>query len=146
MPTCVGIDLVLNMLGGDGRYTPDTPVYKFMMGFSAVLDSIVETQPFYDVRKKLLKGYTVSEIIEPMLFNNFVPDRNAHFNFRTEPERRYPASAFSSQSGKILMSLLCVLMIPLSKLAPLAAVTALPAATLIKKRGRKKKPVMPERY
>ena len=140
------INFALNMLGGDGEYTPDTPVYKFLMGLSAVIDSIVETQPFYDVRKKLLKGYTVSEIIEPMLFNNLVPDRNAHFNFRTEPERRYPAAAFSSQSGEILMGLLCVLMIPLSRLAPIAAVIALPAATLIKKHGRKKNPVTPERY
>lgn len=140
------MELVMNMLGGDGEYTPDTPVYKFMMGIGAVLDGIIETQPFYDVRKKLLKGYTVSEIIEPMLFNNFVPDGNAKFDFRKEPEKKYDTQSFASNSGDILMGFLCILMIPLSKAAPFVAVTALPVATVMKKLGRKKNPPRPERY
>lgn len=140
------IELVLNMLGGDGAYTPDTPEYKFMMGLSAVLDSIIETQPFYDVRKNVLKGYTVREIIEPMLFNNGVGDSNTCFNFRTEPEKRFETHPFTSSCGDIVMAALCVIMIPLSKAAPFAAVAALPAATLIKKIKRKKNPPMPERY
>ena len=104
------IELALNMLGGDGAYTPDTPEYKFMMGLSAVLDSIIETQPFYDVRKNVLKGYTVSEIIEPMLFNNGVGDSNTRFNFRTEPEKRCETHPFTSSCGDIVMAALCVIM------------------------------------
>ncbi len=140
------INVVFNMLGGDGQYTPDTPEYKFMMGLCAVIDSLLETIPFIDIRKKTLKGYTVTEIIEPMLFNNFVPDGNARFNFREEPKGRYPEMKFKSHAGDVLMTILCVLMIPLSVLAPIAAVVALPIATLKKKNGRKNNPPKPERY
>lgn len=138
--------LVMNMLGGDGEFTPDMPVYKFMMGLCAVLDSIAETQPFFDVRKKILKGYTLSETVEPMLFNNSVGDRDAEFDFHVEPDKKYDTLPFSSSAGDILMILLSVIMFPLAKFAPLAAVSALPVATLVKKRNRRKNPPMPERY
>ncbi len=137
---------VTNMLGGDGEYTPDTPTYKFMMGLCAVLDSIIETQPFYDVRKNVLKGYTVSEIIEPMLFNNFVPDRNADFDFTKEPEKKMPTPVIVDHTGEVLMTLLSLAVLPLLKVAPVAAAAALPGITVLHKLKRKKNSPTPEKY
>lgn len=140
------INMALNMLGGDGEYTPDTPVYKFVMGLCAVLDSIEETQPFYDVRKNVLDRYSFTEIVEPMLFNDGVGDREAKFNFRTEPKSRFDAPRFKSSAGDTFMLLLSIMVIPFAKYAPIAAVAALPAATIAKKISRKKNPVVAERY
>ncbi|NMP38134.1 MAG: metallophosphoesterase [Clostridiales bacterium] len=139
------ITLVMNMLCGDGSYTPDTPTYKFMMGFSAFLDSVIDTQPFSDIKKKL-KGYSISQIIEPMLFNNYVPDNNAEFDFTQPPEPHFETPVFKSHGGDIIMALLCVLAVPLAALSPVAAVLALPVMTIKKKKRLKANLQGPERY
>ncbi len=141
------MDLVHNMLGGDGSFTPDTPMYKFMMGTCAFLDSIIDTQPFKNIKKDILKGYSVSEVIEPMLFNNFIPDNNANaFDFTKKPTARLETPVYKSHAGEILMLLLSILVLPLAKLMPFAAVAALPAMTIRKKMQAKKHKVLPERY
>ncbi len=140
------MELVLNMLGGDGIYTPDTAIYKFTMGLSAVLDSIIDAQPFADIKVKKLKGYSIAEIIEPMLFNNFVPDANAEFDFTKKPKERYETQKFKSHAGEILMAILCVLAIPLAVLTPIVAVVLLPISTVKKKQRLNKNSQQPERY
>ncbi len=140
------MELVLNMLGGDGAFTPDTPVYKFMMGLSAVLDSVIDAQPFADIKNKKLKGYSISEIIEPMLFNNFIHDGNAEFDFTQKPKARFNTPKIKSCTGEILMIILCILAIPLAVLSPIAAIVILPILTLKKKQKIKKNPPLPESY
>ncbi len=141
------MELVLNMFSGDGIYTPDTPVYKFMMGASAVLDSIINAQPFYDLKKKLLKGYSVSEVVEPLLFNNFIPDGNAEFYFTEKPMPRYETKKTRSFVGEFLIAVLCILMIPVAIWAlPVIGLVILPALAIKKKKDLKKNPVTPERY
>ncbi|MCH5198918.1 MAG: metallophosphoesterase [Oscillospiraceae bacterium] len=139
------MELVINMQCGDGNYTPDTPVYRFMMGFAAAADSIIASFPFIDIRKKLL-GYTVSQVIEPMLFNNFIPDNNADFKFDILPEKRMPTPAFCSMAGDILMSVLSVFAIVLSPLSPIAASAVIPVLTIRKKIKNRVSPHLPERY
>ena len=140
------MDLVHNMLGGDGSYTPDTPIYKTLMAFSAILDSIIDAQPFKNIKKDLLKGYSVSEFMQPMLFNNYIPDNNASFDFSVEPQPRIQLPTYSSHAGEILMTALCLLALPFAKIAPVAAIAAVPAMTIKNKLKNKKHPVHPERY
>ena len=139
------MDLAVNMQTGDGQYTPDTPEYKFMMGLSAVLDSIVKVQPFYPVEKKLL-GYTITQVIEPMLYKKGVPDGDADFVFDRLPDDRGAACGFYSHAGEALMLLLSGAAMLLSPVSPVLTSLALPALTLLKKRRTGRKPVLPERY
>ncbi len=139
------MDLTVNMQAGDGQYTPDTPTYKFMMGLSAVLDSVIRAQPFYPLEKKL-QGYTVSQIIEPMLCNNGVGDNDAEFVFDRLPPQRFSSRAYHSAAGDVLMAVLSATAVLLSPLAPVAASLAVPIMTLKKKSRIKRSPYRPERY
>lgn len=139
------LELAVNMQCGDGKYTPDTAIYRFMMGFAAAADSIIDAQPFVDIRKKLL-GYKMTEIIEPMLFNNYIPDNNAEFNFDVLPEKRTPTPAYKSDAGDILMSVLSVFAVLLSPLSPIAASAVIPVLTIRKKIKNKASHSTPERY
>ena len=130
---------------GDGKYTPDTAVYKIIMGLAAFLDSVIDTQPFTDVRK-ILKGYSISQFTQPMLFNNYVPDNNAEFDFTRMPDPRFQTPELKSHAGDYIMTVLSILAIPLAVLSPLAAITALPAAVIKKKKKLKASPPAPERY
>ena len=139
------MDLTVNMQCGDGQYTPDTPIYKFMMGFSAAADSLIAAQPFVGV-EKLLEGYTVAQIVEPMLFKNGVPDNDAAFRFDRIPAPTAVSPVFTSHAGDILMGLLSVLALLASPLSPAVTALILPALTLMKKNKLKKHPYRPERY
>lgn len=137
------MNAVFNMLAGDGKYTPDTPEYKVLMGLATVLDSIADTQPFADVRKKFLKGYSVSDIIKPLCFNNFVSDNEAEFDFTVRPAIRKPTIDYKSHAGDILMVIICILVIPLSIFLPAIAIVGVPALTISKKIQNKKNPPKP---
>ena len=116
------------------------------MGLAAVCDSLIDAQPFYDLRGKTLKGYSVLEIIEPMLCNRYVPDNDAAFDYTKVPAPAWPEAAFTSRAGDCVMAALCLLAIPLSHLLPTAVTLALPAVTLLHKRKIAKHPPQPERY
>ena len=139
------MDLTVNMQAGDGQYTPDTPVCKFMMGLAAVADSVIAAQPLLPIEKKL-QGYTISQILEPMLYNNGVPDNEADFVFDRLPDARYPAPDFRSHAGDILMAVLSAAAILVSPLSPVAVSLALPVMTLLKKKKNRRSPILPERY
>ena len=139
------IAAAVNMQCGDGEFTPDTPEYKFMMGMCAFIDSIISTQPFKDLSGKL-KGYSVSQIVEPMLFNNYIPDNDADFDFTKLPEPRVKVPELKSCGGDVLMTVLWVLAVPLSVLAPVITAAALPVAVVKKKKRLKASPIRPERY
>lgn len=139
------MDLTINMQAGDGAYTPDTPVYKFMMGLSAVLDSVISTQPFYPIEKKL-QGYTITQIVEPMLYNNGVGDNDTDFVFDRLPEQRFAPRAFHSNAGDVLMLVLSAVAVLVSPVSPLLTSLALPALTFAKKKKNRRSPSRPERY
>lgn len=139
------MDLTVHMQAGDAPYTPDTPIYKFMMGLCAVLDSVIRSQPFFPIEKKL-QGYTLSQIVEPMLYNNGVPDNDAEFVFDRLPDERFSPCAYSSRAGDVLMIVLITAAVLLSPLSPIAASLALPVMTLLKKKKDRRAPHLPERY
>lgn len=132
------IETAFNMLIGDGAYTPDSPEYKVIMSVSAMLDSIINTQPFIDVKSKLLGGYSVSDIIEPMLFNNSASNREGCLNLNEIPPLRTETPIYKSHAGAILMGIIYILLLLLSPLAPIAIAIGLPVLT-IKKRKKLKK-------
>ena len=138
------MDAAINMQAGDGKYTPDTPVYKFIMGLCAVIDSVLGAQPFFPIEKKL-QGYSITQIVEPMLYKKGVPDGDADFIFDRLPDEG-AAPAFPSRAGDALMLLLSAAAILLSPLSPIAASLALPVMTLRKKIKLRKAPPRPERY
>lgn len=136
---------VVNLQCGDGAFTPDTAVYRFMMGLSAALDSMADAQPFVDVNK-LLQGYRVKDVMEPLLFNNYVPDNDAFFRFDRLPEPGTQTPAFKSHAGDVLMAVLTAAAALLVTAAPAAAAAVLPALSLLKRYKLKKNPPAPERY
>ncbi|HHU84936.1 MAG TPA: metallophosphoesterase [Clostridiales bacterium] len=71
--------VAMNMLTGDGKYTPETAEYKFLSAFAENIDKVIGSIP-YDIKNKKLKGYSISEIVLPMLYNAGVPDNNAVLN------------------------------------------------------------------
>ncbi len=139
------MDCAINMQCGDGQYTPDTPVYKFMMGLCAVADSVIAAQPFFGLEKRL-QGYTTAQIVEPMLFKNGVPDNNACFRFDRVPSPTAVTPVFTSRAGDVLMALLSVFALLISPASPALTALAIPALTLLKKNKLKKQPPRPERY
>ena len=139
------IDAVIHMQTGDGPYTPDTPICKFMLGLSAAADSVLQTQPFYPI-EKALQGYTITQIVEPMLYNNGVPDNDADFVFDRLPQQRFTHPVYRSHAGETLMLVLSAAAVLLSPLAPFAASLALPVMTIRKKQKHRRSPVVPERY
>ena len=132
------IETAFNMLIGDGAYTPDTPEYKVLMSFSAMIDSIIDTQPFVDIKSKFLGGYSVSDIIEPMLFNNSVSDRAATIKLSQIPPLRMETPVYKSYAGSVFIGIIYILALLLSPLAPIAIVVGLPVLTIKKKLQDKK--------
>ena len=132
------IESAFNMLIGDGSYTPDTPEYRILMPICAMLDSIIDTQPFINVKDEYLGGYSVKEIIEPMLFNNSAPDREGTLDLTDIPPSRTDTPVYTSHAGDILMGVIYVLALVLSPLLPIAVAIALPVLTVKKKRKAKK--------
>ena len=132
------IETVFNMLIGDGAFTPDTPEYKVVMPLCAMADSVIDTQPFVDVKNRFLGGYSVSEIFEPMLFNNYAPDREGSIDLTKVPDNRVETPVYTSHAGDFLMGVTYVLSLALSFLAPAVTAIALPVMTVRKKLKSKK--------
>lgn len=137
------VETAFNMLIGDGNHTPDTPEYKILMSLCAKLDSIIDTQPFIDVRKKFLGGYSVTQVIEPMLYNSSVPDREAEIDFTVMPENASAAPVYTSHAGEAVMGAVYAAAVLLSFLYPAAAAVGIPLITLKKKLKEKKNPTEP---
>lgn len=135
--------IVFNMLTGDGSYTPETPEYRILMSIAAIGDSIIDAQPFADIRNKVFKGYTVSQVAEGMLFKNGVSDCKAAFDFTKKQPKHYVTSAMKSHVGDILMLFVWILSLPVSLLAPAAAAIGIPVKYIMKKINIKKHPASP---
>nr|MCR5041334.1 hypothetical protein [Clostridia bacterium] len=139
------MDAAVNMQTGDGRYTPDTPICRFMLALCDVLDSVVRVQPFYPIEKKLL-GYSLRQIVEPMMYKNDVPDNDCSFVFNVMPDKKYDPPVYPSHAGEIVIAVLSAAAAMLSPLAPIASALAIPALTVLKRKKTKNNPYSPERY
>lgn len=73
------VSLVANLYGGDSPYTPDTAHYKITMGILAIIDSILSVLGI-KIGKFLKGAESVQSLVEPLLYNNGICDRQAVLN------------------------------------------------------------------
>ena len=69
------LELVANLYRGNAHYSPDTVEYKITMGSFKKIEKLLST--FRVDAKKILSGYTLSEFVEPLLYNSGLDDDNA---------------------------------------------------------------------
>lgn len=67
-------DIVSNLYRGNAPYSPETVEYKLMTGSVKKIEKLMKH--LHIDAKKLLAGYTLSEFIEPLLFNSGLDDDN----------------------------------------------------------------------
>ncbi len=68
------LELVANLYRGNAPYSPDTVEYKITMGSFKKIEKILS---FFRVdSRKLLSGYTLTEFVEPLLYNSGLDDDN----------------------------------------------------------------------
>lgn len=71
-------DIVAGLYKGNPGYTPHTVEYKIAMGLGTKIDRI--TKLLRIDMKKVLNGYTVSQVLEPLLYNSGLDDDNFEVN------------------------------------------------------------------
>jgi hypothetical protein len=72
------VDLVLsivsNLYRGNAAYSPDTAEYKIVMGTMKKIEKLL---PRFRINiKDILSGYTLTEFVEPLLYNSGIDDDN----------------------------------------------------------------------
>ena len=72
------MELVANLYRGNAPYSPDTAEHKIMMGTTKKAERLLSLMHI-DIRK-LLSGYSLSEFIEPLLYNSGLDDDNVVLN------------------------------------------------------------------
>ncbi|MCQ2484501.1 MAG: metallophosphoesterase [Clostridia bacterium] len=121
------IDLVMHLYSGDAPYTPDTPQYRITMGLCAIIDSIFKAirLPF----SKLVKGFdSVGELIEPLLYNKGICDKEARLPKRADKEAvseicsKAEPVAITSRKGPFIVAVLILLILILIPFIPLIAI------------------------
>ncbi len=68
------MELVANLYRGNAPYSPETVEYKITMGSFKKIEKLLST--FRVDSKKLLSGYSLTEFIEPLLYNSGLDDDN----------------------------------------------------------------------
>ena len=66
--------LVSNLYQGNASYSPDTAEYKIMMGLMKKAEKLLSTLRINI--KDILGGYTLTELVEPLLYNSGLDDDN----------------------------------------------------------------------
>lgn len=69
------LKLVENLYLGNASYSPETVEYKITMGTMKKIEKL--TCILHIDLKKLLKGYTLTQTVEPLLYNSGIDDDNA---------------------------------------------------------------------
>ncbi len=68
------LELITNLYRGNAPYSPDTVEYKITMGSIRKIEKLISVLRI-DIRKSL-GGYTLSEFVEPLLYNSGLDDDN----------------------------------------------------------------------
>ena len=68
------MELVANLYRGNAHYSPETVEYKITLGSFKRIENVLNA--FRIDIKKLLGGYTLTEFIEPLLYNSGLDDDN----------------------------------------------------------------------
>lgn len=70
----LAMELIANLYRGNAPYSPETVEYKITIGSFRKIEKLLSVL-HVDI-KKLLSGYTLSEFIEPLLYNSGLDDDN----------------------------------------------------------------------
>lgn len=74
------MELVANLYRGNANFAPDSVEYKITLGTMKKLDKLLGT--FRVDTRNLLRGYTLVEFVEPLLYNSTIDDDNATLDIR----------------------------------------------------------------
>ena len=74
------LELVANLYRGNAPYSPDTAEYKIMMGCIRKIERLLSV--LHIDAKKFLSGYTLSEFVEPLLYNSGPDDDNVDLSVK----------------------------------------------------------------
>lgn len=69
-------ELALNLFGGESKYPPETPMYKIVMGFLGIIDSILGIL-HVDLKKIIKVVPSASDLVEPLLYNYKIDSYNS---------------------------------------------------------------------
>ncbi len=126
------ISLIQNLYGGDAPYSPDSAHYKITMGLMSIIDSLLDTLGI-SIRKLLKVTNSVSDLVEPLVFNSGIPDHNVTLPlYATEKdiEKIKPNIKSTVKKSKkglpiiIITALLLILLLPLLPIALIALLIA----------------------
>lgn len=118
--------LVLSLFGGESNYPPDTPLYKIVIGFLNIIDSILNVV-HVDLKKITKVASSASELVEPLLYNGEIDSYNSELeiypfiqdngsDFKKISFNPIPCTVRKSRKGLpiiIIAALLIVLLLPL---------------------------------
>lgn len=74
------MNIVANLYRGNAPFSPDTAEYKIMMGSMRKIEKLASA--FRIDLRKILGGYSLSEFIEPLLYNSGLDDDNVTVSIR----------------------------------------------------------------
>lgn len=74
------MNIVANLYRGNAPFSPDTVEYKIMMGSMRKIEKLASA--FRIDLRKILGGYSLSEFIEPLLYNSGLDDDNVTVSIR----------------------------------------------------------------
>lgn len=86
-------ELVLNLFGGESKYSPETPQYKITIGFLNIIDSILKTLHI-DLNKITKVSSSSADLIKPLLYNPKIDSYKADLII-------YPFISYEKDFGKL---------------------------------------------
>ncbi len=126
------ISLIQNLYGGDAPFSPDTPQYKITMALMGIIDSVLDVLGI-KVKKILKVTDSISDLVEPLVFNSGIPDHNVVLPLNASKEDiekiipNIKSTVKKSKKGLPIIIITVLLLIILIPLIPLALVLLLVA-------------------
>ena len=119
-------DLVLSLFGGESNYPPYTPLYKIVIGFLNIIDSILNVI-HVDFKKITKVSSSAADLVKPLLYNGEIDSYNSELeiypfineinsDFKKVSFSPIPCTVKKSRKGLpiiILAAFLVVLLLPL---------------------------------
>lgn len=117
------ISLIQNLYGGDAPFSPDSAHYKITMGLMSIIDSLFDTLGI-SVKKLLKVTDSISDLVEPLVFNSGIPDHNVTlplYATKDEIDKIKPdakSTITKSKKGPLIITALVLMLIILLPLLP----------------------------
>ena len=90
-------ELVRSLFGGESNYPPDTAIYKIVMGFLNIIDSIPGILRV-DLKKITKVASSASELVEPLMYNYCIDSYNSEleiYPFNVDMNAEFKKVSFS---------------------------------------------------